>query len=72
MLERMPSSTEQSPEHIESRWDERGYPHGPGGKAAEMIAALEEAGCQRFYPQMFVAEDDPSDFDLVFDAYMGR
>jgi hypothetical protein len=36
-----------------------------------MIAELEEAGCQRFYPQVFVAEDDPSDFDLVFEAYMG-
>jgi hypothetical protein len=37
-----------------------------------MISALEEAGCQRFYPQVFVTEDDPTDFDLVFDAYIGR
>jgi hypothetical protein len=34
-----------------------------------MIAALEEAGCQRFYAQVFVP--DLSRFDLVFDAYMG-
>lgn len=72
MLQGIAELTGQSPEHIESRWDERGYPHGPGAKAAEMIAALEDAGCQRFYPQMFVADNDISDFDLVLDAYMGR
>jgi hypothetical protein len=37
-----------------------------------MIAALEEAGCQRFYPQMLIGEDDPADFDTIMDAYMGR
>jgi alkanesulfonate monooxygenase SsuD/methylene tetrahydromethanopterin reductase-like flavin-dependent oxidoreductase (luciferase family) len=72
MLESLASLTGMSPDHIESRWDERGYPHGPGDKASEMIAALEEAGCQRFYAQVFVADDDPSDFDLVFEALMGR
>lgn len=64
--------TGQTPEHIEDVWEERGYPHGSGAKGAEMIAALEEAGCQRFYPQMFLDEDDPANFDLVFDAFMGR
>ena len=54
------------------RWDERGYPHGSGSKAAEMIAELEEAGCQRFYPQIFIGEEDLSDFDLIMDAFMGR
>jgi alkanesulfonate monooxygenase SsuD/methylene tetrahydromethanopterin reductase-like flavin-dependent oxidoreductase (luciferase family) len=72
MLESMADLTGLEPDHIEQRWDERGYPHGSGGKAAEMIASLEEAGCQRFYPQMFSGEDDPGDFDLIFDAFMGR
>ncbi len=72
MLEALADKTGQSPDHIEEVWDERGYPHGSGSKPAEMIAALEEAGCERFYPQVFVGEDDPSEFDVVIDAYMGR
>ena len=72
MLESIAGLTGHEPDYVESRWEERGYPHGSGSKPAEMIAALEEAGCQRFYPQVFVTEDDPHDFDLVFDAYMGR
>jgi alkanesulfonate monooxygenase SsuD/methylene tetrahydromethanopterin reductase-like flavin-dependent oxidoreductase (luciferase family) len=71
LLESLGERTGHTPDHIEEVWDRRGYPHGSGSKAAEMIAELEEAGCQRFYPQVFVAEDDPSDFDLVFEAYMG-
>lgn len=72
MLEAMADRTRQSPEHIEEVWDSRGYPHGSGDKPAEMIAALEEAGCELFYAQVFLAEADPADFDLIFDAYMGR
>lgn len=72
MLEVMAHRTGHTPEHIDEVWDERGYPHGSGSKPAEMIAALEEAGCQLFYAQVFAAEGDVSDFDLVFDAYMGR
>jgi alkanesulfonate monooxygenase SsuD/methylene tetrahydromethanopterin reductase-like flavin-dependent oxidoreductase (luciferase family) len=71
MLEGMAMKTGHTAEHIEEVWDERGYPHGSGAKPAEMIAALEGAGCQRFYPQVFLNEDDPSDFDLVLDAFMG-
>ena len=71
LLEQMAAKTGHTVEHIESVWDERGYPHGPGSKAAEMIAALEEAGCQMFYPQVFADEDDPGDFDIIFDAYQG-
>jgi alkanesulfonate monooxygenase SsuD/methylene tetrahydromethanopterin reductase-like flavin-dependent oxidoreductase (luciferase family) len=71
MLEGLANLTGHSPEHVESRWDERGYPHGSGSKSAEMIAALAEAGCQRFYPQVFLTEDDPVDFDLILDAYQG-
>lgn len=63
--------TGKSPEHIETVWDERGYPHGSGSKPAEMILALEEAGCDRFYAQVFVGEDDPTDFDIILDAYAG-
>ncbi len=72
LLEAMAERTGHTPEHIEGVWDDRGYPHGSGEKPAEMIAELEEAGCELFYAQVFVADDDPSDFDLVFDAYMGR
>jgi alkanesulfonate monooxygenase SsuD/methylene tetrahydromethanopterin reductase-like flavin-dependent oxidoreductase (luciferase family) len=71
MLERLAGTTGLTTEHIESRWEERGYPHGSGSKGAEMIAALEEAGCQVFYPQLFLGEDDLSDFDTIFDALMG-
>lgn len=72
LMEGMSELTGKSQDYIEERWEERGYPHGSGSKGAEMIAALEEAGCQRFYPQVFLNEDDPSDFDLVIDALMGR
>ena len=71
LLEGLSEKTGQSTEHIEKVYEERGYPHGSGSKAAEMIAALEEAGCQRFYPQLFVGEDDPSDFEIILDAYQG-
>lgn len=72
MMEAMAEKTGHDVDHIEESWDERGYPHGSGSKPAEMIAALEEAGCERFYPQVFLSEDDPSQFDTIFDAYMGR
>lgn len=71
LLEGLSEKTGQSTEHIERVYEERGYPHGSGSKGAEMIAALEEAGCQRFYPQLFVGEDDPSDFEIILDAYQG-
>ena len=32
-----------------------------------MLKAVEEAGCQRFYPQMFLR--NPGDFDIILDAY---
>lgn len=68
----MADLTGRSPEYIEERWGERGVPHGSGSKGAEMIAALEEAGCQRFYPQVFLRGNGPSDFSLVLDAFMGH
>ncbi len=71
MLEEIADLTGKPTDHIESVWVERGYPHGSGQKAAEMIEELERAGCERFYPQVFLGEDDPSNFDLVLDAYAG-
>jgi hypothetical protein len=32
-----------------------------------MLQALGEAGCQRFYPQMFLG--NPADYDIILDAY---
>ena len=69
LLERYALRTKTSPERIETVYETGGYPHGSGGKAAEMVAALDEAGCQRFYMQMFLG--DPRDLDTVLDAYRG-
>jgi alkanesulfonate monooxygenase SsuD/methylene tetrahydromethanopterin reductase-like flavin-dependent oxidoreductase (luciferase family) len=71
LVEQLAERTNQTTEHIEKTFESRGYPHGPGAKGAEMIAALEEAGCQRYYPQVFLDEDDLSDFDTILDAYQG-
>lgn len=71
LLEQMSQLTGQSTEHIEAMFDKRGYPHGDGSKASEMLAALEEAGCQRFYVQAFLEEDRRSDFDIIFEALQG-
>lgn len=71
LLSQLAERTGQTTDHIEKVYEERGYPHGPGSKGAEMIAALEEAGCQRYYPQVFLDEDDISDFDVILDAYAG-
>ena len=71
LLEQLAERTGSTTEHIEETYEERGYPHGSGSKPAEMIAALEEAGCQRYYPQVFLDEDDLDDFDIIVDAYIG-
>ncbi len=67
LLEKHAVKTKSTPERIETVYSERGYPHGSGSKPAEMVAALEEAGCQRFYMQIFVR--DLEILDLVYDAY---
>ena len=69
ILELHATKTKSTPEHIEAVYEERGYPHGSGTKATEMLAALGEAGCQRFYMQMFVR--DLTILDTVFEAYRG-
>jgi hypothetical protein len=67
LLNLLATQTKSSPERIEQVYSERGYPHGSGSKPAEMLQALMESGCQRFYPQMFLG--NPEDFDLILDAY---
>lgn len=67
ILEAIAALTDQTTERIEEVYEERQYPHGSGSKAAEMLAALGEAGCELHYLQMFAA--DRSDYDLVLEAY---
>lgn len=62
--------TGSSPDHIEQTYRERGFPHGFGSQPAEMVAALEGAGCRRFYLQMFAVS--PEQYDIVLDAYSGQ
>ncbi len=69
LLEQLAERTNSSPDRIEEVYTERFYPHGSGSRPAEMAAALAEAGCQRFYPQMFLG--DPDDFDLILEALEG-
>jgi alkanesulfonate monooxygenase SsuD/methylene tetrahydromethanopterin reductase-like flavin-dependent oxidoreductase (luciferase family) len=59
--------TRSTPERIETVYQERGYPHGSGSQPAEMLSALEEAGCRRFYPQLPLGNIE--EFDLILDAY---
>jgi alkanesulfonate monooxygenase SsuD/methylene tetrahydromethanopterin reductase-like flavin-dependent oxidoreductase (luciferase family) len=59
----------QAPERIEEVYEERHYPHGSGTKGAEMMAALDEAGCRRYYLQIFGT--DVTNFDVILDAYQG-
>lgn len=68
LLETLAERTRSTPERIEQVYEERGYPHGSGSKPSEMLAALGETGCSRFYPQMFLG--DPSDYDIILDAYL--
>jgi len=69
LLEKFAEMVNQEPESIESTFEERGYPHGSGSKPAEMMSALEEAGCELFYMQIFGA--GPDDFETILEAYSG-
>jgi len=69
LLEAMAEKSGETTDRLEEIYEERAYPHGPGSKAAEMVAALEEAGCQHYYPQIFL--DDMTEFDVILDAYQG-
>jgi len=68
LLHLLAERTGSAPERIEQVYEERGYPHGSGSKPAEMLEALGEVGCERFYPQMFLR--NPADYDLILDAYL--
>lgn len=70
LLERFADMTGQTAEKIAETYEERGYPHGSGDKPAEMMEALEGAGCELFYLQMFAAGLD--DYETILDAYRGR
>ena len=69
LLDLFAEITGQTTEHIETTYEERGYPHGSGSKATEMLTALEEAGCQRYFPQLFI--DEVSDMEIIMEAYQG-
>lgn len=66
LLEQFAELTDSTTERIEEVYEEHGYPHGYGAKPAEMLAALEGAGCQRYYAQAFGAEVDQ--YDTIFEA----
>ncbi len=66
LVEAFAERTKSTPERVEEAFEERGYPHGYGSRPSEMLAALEEAGCQRFYAQSFAATVDQ--FGMIFEA----
>jgi alkanesulfonate monooxygenase SsuD/methylene tetrahydromethanopterin reductase-like flavin-dependent oxidoreductase (luciferase family) len=67
LLDKLSELTGRDPEHIESVYRKQSFPHGHGGQAAEMVAALAESGCQRYYLQIFGM--DLKDFDTIVEAY---
>jgi alkanesulfonate monooxygenase SsuD/methylene tetrahydromethanopterin reductase-like flavin-dependent oxidoreductase (luciferase family) len=67
LLENLASLTGRTTTHIEQVYEERSYPHGSGAKASEMLTALAEAGCRRYYPQ--IMGQDLADFDIIVDAF---
>jgi len=56
---------ERSPEDLEAGFEKRGMPIGPADKAREAMAALGEAGVDRFYMQHF----GPFDHGLMEDMF---
>jgi alkanesulfonate monooxygenase SsuD/methylene tetrahydromethanopterin reductase-like flavin-dependent oxidoreductase (luciferase family) len=69
LLENLASLTGRTTTHIEQVYEERSYPHGSGAKASEMLTALAEAGCRRYYPQ--IMGQDLADFEIIVDAFEG-
>lgn len=66
LVEAFAAKTKSTPERVGEVFIERGYPHGYGSQPEEMLAALEEAGCQRFYAQSFTVTIEQ--FDMIFEA----
>jgi alkanesulfonate monooxygenase SsuD/methylene tetrahydromethanopterin reductase-like flavin-dependent oxidoreductase (luciferase family) len=56
-LEQVAKSRDMSPEDLEKRFSDNGIPVGPPSRAAETVAALEEAGVQRVYVQWLDLDD---------------
>ena len=52
---------------LEGGYRKRRYPTGWGDQPVKGMAELEEAGCQRYYLQMF--QGDPADYDMILDTY---
>jgi hypothetical protein len=69
LLDALAKKTNSTPDRIEEVYEERGYPHGFGSKPSEMLAALSEAGCDRFYAQAFALSVDQ--YEMVFEALAG-
>lgn len=69
LLATLADKTDSTPERIEEVYTERGYPHGYGSQPSEMLAALGEAGCQRYYAQAFAL--DVNQYEMVFEALTG-
>lgn len=68
-LEHLAKVTGQSTERIEEVYAERSIPHGYGSQARDMLAELADAGCERYYLQVFGLS--PSELDLLVEAYQG-
>lgn len=67
ILQNFATLNQTTPERIEEVYQERNIPHGSGAQALEGVAALAEAGCQRYYLQTSGA--DPNDLEAIVDAY---
>lgn len=67
LLEKFAAQAGVTTDRIEEMYDKRSIPHGSGTRASEGMAALAEAGCERYYLQAFAA--DVEDLDMIADAY---
>lgn len=56
-LETQALKRDKSPDELESGWADRGIVHGTPKRVAEQIAALEDAGVERFYVQWLDLDD---------------
>jgi hypothetical protein len=66
LLEALAKKTDSTPDRIEEVYTERGYPHGHGSQPSEMLAALAEAGAERYYAQAFAA--GVAQYEMIFEA----
>ncbi|HLV91256.1 MAG TPA: LLM class flavin-dependent oxidoreductase [Acidimicrobiia bacterium] len=69
LLEHMAQVTGQTTERIEEVYRSRSIPHGSGSQAREMLAELAEAGCERYYLQVFGL--GPTELETLVEAYQG-